>query len=123
MARQRRRFSAEFKARLAIEAIKGQRTLADLAGEHQVHPNQITVAERQQQSLPARPPLLQTHAASGPPRPSAASRPPGKDVERRGRPRDHPAATDATDSIGDSPPQHFKAQRAATALALGHQIV
>ena len=30
MPRKRRRFSAEFKARVAIEAIKGQRTLAQL---------------------------------------------------------------------------------------------
>lgn len=53
MARQRRRFSAEFKARLAIEAIKGQRTLAELAGEHQVHPNQITAWKKQLlESLP-----------------------------------------------------------------------
>lgn len=47
MARQRRRFSADFKAKLAIEAIKGQRTLAELAGEHQVHPNQITAWKKQ----------------------------------------------------------------------------
>ena len=42
MARKRRRFTAEFKARVALEAIKGQRTVADLAGEHGVHANQIT---------------------------------------------------------------------------------
>ena len=42
MPRKRRRFSSEFKARVSIEAIKGQRTLAELAGEHQVHGNQIT---------------------------------------------------------------------------------
>ena len=42
MARQRRRFSAALKARVALEAIRGQRTVAELAGEHQVHPNQIS---------------------------------------------------------------------------------
>jgi len=47
MARQRRRFSAEFKAKLALEAIKGQHTLTELAGEHQVHPNQITAWKKQ----------------------------------------------------------------------------
>lgn len=53
MARQRRRFSADFKAKLAIEAIKGQRTLAELAGEHQVHANQITAWKKQLlESLP-----------------------------------------------------------------------
>ena len=47
MAGKRRRFSAEFKSKLAIEAIKGQRTVAELAGEHQVHPNQITQWKKQ----------------------------------------------------------------------------
>jgi len=47
MARTRRSFSAEFKAKLALEAIKGQKSLSDLAGEHQVHPNQITTWKKQ----------------------------------------------------------------------------
>ena len=47
MARERRRFSAAIKARLALEAIKASRTIADLAGEHQVHPNQITQWKKQ----------------------------------------------------------------------------
>lgn len=47
MGRTRRKFSAEFKARLAVEALKGQRTLTELAGEHQVHPNQITQWKKQ----------------------------------------------------------------------------
>lgn len=41
MARRRRRFSAEFKAKVALEAIRGQKTVAELAGEHEVHANQI----------------------------------------------------------------------------------
>ena len=53
MSRIRRRFSAEFKAKLALEAIKGQRTLTELAGEHQVHPHQITAWKKQLiESLP-----------------------------------------------------------------------
>lgn len=53
MPRMRRRFSAEFKAKLALEALKGQRTLAELAGEHQVHPHQITAWKKQLiESLP-----------------------------------------------------------------------
>jgi len=53
MGRTRRRFSAEFKAKLALEAIRGQRSLAELAGEHQVHPHQITAWKKQlMQSLP-----------------------------------------------------------------------
>ena len=47
MASKRRRFSAELKAKVAIEALKGQRTVADLAGQHQVHPNQITQWKKQ----------------------------------------------------------------------------
>ena len=47
MARTRRRFSAALKARVALEALKGQRTLAELAGEHQVHPSQITAWKKQ----------------------------------------------------------------------------
>ncbi|MBI1373893.1 MAG: transposase [Phycisphaera sp.] len=42
MSRKRRRFSAEFKAKVALEAIKGHKTVAELAGEHEVHPNQIS---------------------------------------------------------------------------------
>jgi putative transposase len=53
MARTRRSFSAEFKAKLALEAIKGARSLSELAGEHQVHPNQITTWKKQLlESLP-----------------------------------------------------------------------
>lgn len=47
MSRKRRTFSAEFKAKLAIEAIRERRTLAELAGEHHVHPNQITLWKKQ----------------------------------------------------------------------------
>ena len=53
MPRQRRRFSTEFKAKVAIEAIKGQRTVAELAGAYEVHPNQITQWKKQLlESLP-----------------------------------------------------------------------
>lgn len=47
MAGKRRRFSGQFKAKVAIEAIKGQRTAAELAGEYQVHPSQITTWKKQ----------------------------------------------------------------------------
>ena len=43
----RRRFSAEFKARVAIEALVGDQTLAELAKKHDVHPNMITAWKRQ----------------------------------------------------------------------------
>ena len=39
--RPRRNHSPAFKARVAVEAIKGERTLADLAQQFDVHPNLI----------------------------------------------------------------------------------
>jgi transposase-like protein len=44
MARQRRKFSSAIKARVAIEA---HHSVAELAGEHQVHPSQITQWKKQ----------------------------------------------------------------------------
>jgi transposase-like protein len=43
----RRRHSSEFKARVALEAVKGQRTLNELASEFGVHPVQIAQWKRQ----------------------------------------------------------------------------
>jgi transposase-like protein len=43
----RRRHSSEFKARVALEAIKGQKTLNELATEFGVHPVQIAHWKRQ----------------------------------------------------------------------------
>ena len=40
--RPRRNHSPAFKAKVAIAAIKGDRTLAELAEQFDVHPNQIT---------------------------------------------------------------------------------
>ncbi|MCC0040338.1 MAG: transposase [Brucellaceae bacterium] len=42
-----RRFTAEFKAKVALEAISGERTISELATKHQLHPNQITQWKRQ----------------------------------------------------------------------------
>ncbi len=44
--RPRRRHSSAFKARVALEAVKGQKTLKELAGEFGVHPAQITQWKR-----------------------------------------------------------------------------
>ena len=43
----RRRFSKEFKAKVALEAIKGQRTATELAQEFGVHVNQINLWKKQ----------------------------------------------------------------------------
>ena len=45
--RPRRNHSAAFKAKVALEALKGEQTLADLAQRYQVHPNQITDWKKQ----------------------------------------------------------------------------
>lgn len=45
--RTRRRFSAEFKAKDALEAIRGERTISELATKHQLHLNQITQWKQQ----------------------------------------------------------------------------
>jgi transposase len=45
--RTRRRFSAEFKARVALEAIQGHQTVAELATKHEIHPNLIATWKRQ----------------------------------------------------------------------------
>ena len=38
---QRRQFGAAFKAKVAIEAIKGEKTLNEIASLYEVHPNQV----------------------------------------------------------------------------------
>lgn len=38
----RRNFSSEFKAKVAIEAIKEKQTLSELATKYELHPNQIS---------------------------------------------------------------------------------
>jgi len=47
MKRTRRKFSASFKAKVAIEAIKEQSSLQELAGKFELHPNQISSWKRE----------------------------------------------------------------------------
>ena len=54
MKTQRHRYSADFKAKLALEVIKGHRTLTEIASEAQVHPNLLMQWKKQLlESLPA----------------------------------------------------------------------
>ena len=39
MKKPRRNHSAAFKARVALEAIRGEKTVAEIAAHHEVHPN------------------------------------------------------------------------------------
>lgn len=47
--RQRRNHSTTFKAKVALAALKGDKTIVELAEQFQVHPNQITDWKRQLQ--------------------------------------------------------------------------
>ena len=43
----RKKYSAEFKSRVALEALKGDRTINEIASEYEVHPNQISLWKKQ----------------------------------------------------------------------------
>jgi len=51
----RKKFTKEFKAKVALDAIKGQRTINELAQEFGVHPHQISLWKKQ---MPASAPEL-----------------------------------------------------------------
>ncbi len=39
--RKRRKFAPEFKAKVALEALAGELTLAEIAAKHDIHPNLV----------------------------------------------------------------------------------
>ena len=47
MTKTRRKIDAALKAKIALEALREQVTVTDLAQRHQVHPNQIYVWKKQ----------------------------------------------------------------------------
>ena len=45
--KKRNRYSADFKAKVALDAIRGEQTLSELAIRYDVHPNTIATWKRQ----------------------------------------------------------------------------
>jgi transposase len=43
----RKRYSAEFKAKVALEALRGERTVQELAVRFDIHPNMVSQWKRQ----------------------------------------------------------------------------
>lgn len=49
MSRKRKQYSPQFKAKVAIEALRGQKTTAELAGQYELHPTMINNWKRELQ--------------------------------------------------------------------------
>jgi len=47
MSRKRRTFGASFKAKVALAAVRGDKTTAELASKFQVHTNQVSAWKKQ----------------------------------------------------------------------------
>lgn len=61
MSQQRKIYSADFKAKVALAAIKGQQTINEIASTYSVHPNQVT--QWKKQALAAIPDSFSAHRA------------------------------------------------------------
>lgn len=62
MANKRKQYSPQFKAKVALEAIRSEKTIAQLASDHQLHPNLIHNWKKQ--LLAAAPGIFESVTAS-----------------------------------------------------------
>lgn len=46
MGQKRRQYSAAFKFKIALEAVRNGKTINQIAGEHNLHPNQVSTWKR-----------------------------------------------------------------------------
>ena len=63
MKKQRRKHTAEFKARVALEAIKGLKTASEIASEFEIHP--VMVSNWKKEMLEHLPELFAEQKTSG----------------------------------------------------------
>ena len=54
MANKRQKLDEKFKSKVAIEALRGNKTLAQIASDYKVHPNQVSTWKRQLESNASR---------------------------------------------------------------------
>jgi len=102
---QRKVFSAEFKAKVALEALAGRQTFNEIAGAHEVHPHQVATWNREANPLDAitsqfgqsRFPPSPPHANSIEPRRTSTIQP-AHQRTRRGFPSGYPGC------LLDAPP-------------------
>jgi transposase len=47
MKRQRKQYSADLKGKIAVEAVKGQRTVQEIGSHYGIHPSQVTQWKKQ----------------------------------------------------------------------------
>ncbi len=47
MTKKRKKYSSQFKFKVALEAVKGQRSINEIASSNNIHPNQVSTWKRQ----------------------------------------------------------------------------